>query len=329
MPSPLEGASGAAEKVAPLVKVPVLMRIVVPGFIAVLWLYPLVGLRNSLFSISFAEEWRRLVVLVGMTFILGGATSVLRGTTYKLYEGRAFWPLWLFTRLRMHQQSRVAKLLAESEKSRSNQVRYDEIWYKLRAYPSDSKGNPFASHPTLLGNILAAYEDYPWTRYGMDSVFFWPRIWMQLEKEKKDEIDANWSPADGFLSASAVAYCGGLAWLLTAAFGTKELTLLHLALPFASRYLTAISSVGFLVLGFCLYRLSLGFHRGNGETFKSLFDLYRDRLTGMSEIGLKERSKWTKVWAYLQYFEVPCEGCGELIPGNVEYCAKCDRAKAT
>ncbi len=30
--------------------------------------------------------------------------------------------------------------------------------------------------PTKLGNILAAFEDYPRTRYGMDSIAFWPRL---------------------------------------------------------------------------------------------------------------------------------------------------------
>ncbi len=38
--------------------------------------------------------------------------------------------------------------------------------------------------PTNIGNTIAAFEDYPKTRYGMDSVYLWPRM-LPILKDKK------------------------------------------------------------------------------------------------------------------------------------------------
>lgn len=47
-------------------------------------------------------------------------------------------------------------------------------------YPS----NPADILPTALGNAIAAFEDYPYTRYGIDAVALWPRL-VPILKEKK------------------------------------------------------------------------------------------------------------------------------------------------
>jgi hypothetical protein len=348
----IEGASGAVDKIAPLVKFPVLMRIALPGGIAVLWLYPLARWSSNLFLGSRHEEWEIMIFVLSMIGVFGAMASLLRGVTYQIYEGRALWPEWLLTRRLECHKTRVDNLLAEAEAEakakakakakaeakakavaeekciHSHSFRYSKLWYQLRAYPFDSSGKPYALHPTLLGNILASYEKYPLTRYGMDSVFYWPRLWVQLERETKEEIDAKWSPADGLVSSSSVAYAGGLIWLLAAVLGARVLKSAHLTLPFQSSTLTALAGLGFLVLGFCFYYLSLGFHRANGEAFKSLFDLYRERLTAMGVVGPEEKEYWRTSWAYLQYLEVQCTECKKFVANGVEYCEECKKHRA-
>src|SRR5712691_2148238 len=208
---PIEGIGGAVEKAAPLVKFPVLMRIVFPGTLAALCIYPFIhGWTAHVPPMSFlSSEWGPLIFALGAIYILGTLVSGLRGLTYRVYSDRLLWPPWLYGKLCAVQKSRVQRLLDEQERLPEHTPRYAQIWKVLRLYPMNDKGHSYASHPTLLGNIIAAYEKYPLTRYGMVSVFYWPRLWLLLEKEKKEEIDASWSLADGLLSLSAVAVVSG------------------------------------------------------------------------------------------------------------------------
>src|SRR5579863_10157202 len=164
---PIDGASGAAEAIAPLVKFPILMRIALPGAIGVAWLYPLI---DTVLSDSLLRGWKLIVLLFGLIVTVGVAASAVRSATYRVYQGRLLWPKWLFSKRLARHQKRIEELLAEADACHlADPVRYDEIWYQLRAYPLAMSGIPYALRPTMLGNILASYEKYPLTRYGMDS----------------------------------------------------------------------------------------------------------------------------------------------------------------
>jgi hypothetical protein len=43
--------------------------------------------------------------------------------------------------------------------------------------------------PTQFGNVLKASEAYPGTRYGMDAVQFWPRLWHVIPDSYRKSID--------------------------------------------------------------------------------------------------------------------------------------------
>jgi hypothetical protein len=49
-------------------------------------------------------------------------------------------------------------------------------------------------------------------------------------------------------------------------------------MPFPNPAESLVWGIGLLLPGHLLYRLSLPSHRANGETFKSIFDLYRGHL---------------------------------------------------
>jgi len=42
--------------------------------------------------------------------------------------------------------------------------------------------------PTAVGNILRAGESAPAEKYGLDAVVCWPRLWMLLPKEIRDDL---------------------------------------------------------------------------------------------------------------------------------------------
>jgi hypothetical protein len=343
MPIGIESAGGVVEKTAPLVHLPLLMRVVCPGILATAVVYPFTAMRTDFLSAQFSSIWRELVFVLLMVVVLGAFVSALSGEIYKIYEGRILWPTKLFERLKSRQQARVDGLhnAAKRAKELGHITEHDEIWYKLRAYPLDPHGVPYASRPTMLGNILSSYEDYPWTRYRMDAVFYWPRLWLQIDKDKKEEIDKGWCIADGFLNLSAIAFCGGATWMAAGLIGAvvrippyaflysvsqRVIGAVVRIPPHAFPYSVSqrlLVGCALLVLGYAMYRLSLPFHRLNGETFKATFDIYRDKIRPMTHLGSSEISRWQGTWSYLQYLRVQCMCCGKYYPADKDRCDSC------
>lgn len=321
MALPFEAAKSAVEKVL-MVRFPLLTRVLLPGLLGTAVLYPVIGWVLRQLPTGTEMAWQILAAYAALVLVLGAFVSTLSGETYKIYEGRILWPAPLLRWALGRQQSRVEKLLRAANTATITQEKYNEIWYQLRLYPVNEHGAPYATHPTLLGNILSGYEQYPANRYGMDSVFYWPRIWLQVEKDKKEEIDSQWSVADGFLTLSAISNLGGALWGLSSialALGLVPAAMI----PTGSSAAALAGAAGWLVLAYGWYRLSLPFHRENGEVFKSIFDVYRTKVWDVTSLRPEEREIWRATWLYLQYLRLPCPNCGNLNFINVEQCQYC------
>lgn len=312
----MEPMGEMAEKVIPLVRFPVFMRVVLPGALAAAVLFPFTAFKVAMFAVDslkdLEEHAMRLLLLCALIFVCGALIAALNGEIYKVYEGRTFWPgrlrLWGLRR----QQRRVDRLRSYAVYVSSPDPRIEnrrlESWEQLRIYPV-SDGEYYADKPTRLGNILAGYEQYPDTRYGMSSVFYFPRIWMRMEKEKKKEIDGGWAVADGFLSLSAAAAGGGVLWVLAGVLGAFDLFWWHV--PFGDSGKSILGGVGLLILAYLFYRVSLPFHLQNGEIFKAIFDLYRSKAWPMTEIAPGELQAWDRAWLYYQHRRLVCRVCGK------------------
>jgi hypothetical protein len=318
-----------AEKIVPLVQFPLLMRTILPGALATAILYPFLPFPPGLFRVlslkDLEEHGFSLLAVAVLIFVSGALIALLNGQIYELYEGRWGWPSRLLNWSIAKQQSRVNKLQALKKDKESTdsgaETKRSEARNSLLSYPMNREAY-YASRPTALGNILAAYEQYPYNRYGMSSVFYFTRIWMQMEKEKKEEIDSSWSIADGFLNLSATAMAGGLLWLAAATLSFFEVIE---KVPLGDWLLSALGGLGWLILGYWFYRISLPFHRKNGELFKSIFDLYRDKIWNMTKIKTGEVNAWLAAWRYYQFRMFPvCRACGTKgTPGT--RCEECGR----
>src|SRR5262249_51070682 len=173
---------------------------------------------------------------------------------------------------------------------------------------------PTSSLRPGLGNIIESFENY-----GLDSVFYWYRLWVVLDKDLREEIDSAQAVVDSTVYISFVLYMSGLVMLVYAGLGASadRLQLLPaIKLPYVpAPSALCVMAVGCLISGFVIYCLSLPTHAQFGGLFKSVFDQYRSklmlddvlddiaRIMGDQTITLKssQRDKYKTVWRYLRW----------------------------
>jgi len=64
------------------------------------------------------------------------------------------------------------------------QAEYAGLDVALRRIPAE----PESRLPTKLGNTLRAAESWPRDKYGLDTVVIWPRMWLVLSDDAREEI---------------------------------------------------------------------------------------------------------------------------------------------
>ncbi len=120
--------------------------------------------------------------------------------------------------------------------------------------------------PTRLGNILRAAELYPLSRYGTDSIYFWPRLFPLLPKQFQDDYEKFLQQYEFPL---VVAFQAGV----TSTLGGILLVFSH-----APVWLFLTWFTGGNLFAYALYWLSLGNATELGEQQRTAFDLYRHLL---------------------------------------------------
>ena len=292
------------------------IRVGVPGLFAASVLF---SLFNPLLPemLRIAELDDIATIGVPAAIVLGLFLSLFRSPIYQFYEGRSPWPAWLSNLCISRLEKKVEKRLALTKELLETSVRYKELWYWLRMFPLDGKGDPQVTHPTLLGNVMQGYEEYPDTRYGMDSVFYWYRLWFKLPKEVASHLDLVWAEADCLTYTSFVFLLSALLYLVAS---LARWAASYFASPIAfEQMISALPPPAFsvarallsLAAFYLIYKFSIPIIRRNGEYFKAIFDLYRGEIKTMTEIPTDELAKWKNSGGYLQYLYVQCPNCGE------------------
>jgi hypothetical protein len=217
-----------------------------------------------------------------MAVVLGWLVVLADQPIYILFEGRRWWRSAWCTggtgslAKRLHaSRTKADNLYAQNDPSNI------EEYIRTLDFPLDKSGEPFVQYPTRLGNIVEAYETYPMSAYGIDAIFYWPRLWLMLDKDLRASLDESQAIADGALYVSfclllcvpvVCAYAAG-GWLSL----FPGLRLFDLpCLP--SPIWTTVGVPLLLVAARLTYELGLWQQRAYGELFKAMFDQFQDKL---------------------------------------------------
>lgn len=294
---------------------------------------PLLLAGSRALGANLAAEY---VFIVGA--LVGGWVILLSDMPiYMLFEGRRFWPeRWHerfmrgeARRLAYHQQRAGAleEKAAEADKA-GNKEEGDK--YRLKAnehhletshFALDDNRMPKAIAPTRLGNLIGAFEQYPGVKYGLDSVFFWYRIWVSLEKDLRSELDDQQAVVDSALYVTFVLTVSSIICLFYGALEFLRPGALPLLPAWWSLLLVSLSC---LVAARMLYSLSLYAQAQYGELFKAMFDQFRGKLDFSDliddlakhqqhyELRLSPyRVKNRAVWRFLMWHRHRSEGVSE------------------
>ena len=300
------------EKIPFALGYPFVVRIVIPGVVGVFSILPVISNLTGVDFFQFKIIKEHSYILVPASLLYGFIVFIMDSLIYFIYEGRfccLYFPK-LFKLLVNIQKRRVKKLQREviSEK---DAARNAEIMSKLKGYPYRERKYT-ADYPTILGNILINAERYPLERYGMETTFYWPRLWLALDKETRKEIDLQASTLDGLLYTSFVTLVSAMAYLCYFAglivgkipqipalftikreiFGTSPLVSIFFSL---------------LLLSYLIYRAAIPFAELKAEYFKTIFDIYRKKISKLTEIAEVEPETWKKTWKCLQYGKKFCD----------------------
>jgi hypothetical protein len=284
---------------APNFGLPFFYRIVLPGTIVTVAGLPLLSALLSTLGIASKDQTG---YLVGIGVVIGFALSLLDDPIYQLLEGRRGWPRWLATWRTRRWVDLVESKYRQQETLKEGQPEYDECWYLLRQFPVDKQGNPTVTRPSRIGNVIASYEQYSLLRYGMDDVFYWPRLWLLLDKDARTEIDEPWAAVDAILYTGCGVAAVGIGYLMLGGISLAW-SLIGLSGPLARNglwpYALAAAPALIAVFFLCL-RIALPGLVANAERYKSVFDLYRSKLD-LQQPTEKERKRWRRLAVRLQY----------------------------
>jgi hypothetical protein len=145
--------------------------------------------------------------------------------------------------------------------------------------------------PTGMGNVIAAFENYPKDRYGIDAVALWPRLMPILDKQGYAAfVERQKLPFDFLLN-------------LTALTGIFAVEYMYVRLYYAGQ----MPWLELLVLGlavYILYRVATTSAFYWGSTVMVAFDLHRMHLWQALLLKLPatfadEKSRWTSISEFM------------------------------
>jgi hypothetical protein len=259
-------------------------RVVLPGIVITVGAHPLLKPALPFVHEMYGIEPNTLIIIEVILYGLLLSSSIQ--WIYYLYEG--FRGSWFTKWASSYSEARVSKLCEElrqvqagkdwEQLSPSNQNRALKIYERLQDFPLRSKdGKPerFADRPTQLGNVIATYELYPESRYGIEDIQFWNHLLFLAPADARKEFAEQYACAESLILTS---------------FSGVLIALLHtlvLIAYFAGRYhpntltsylsISALASTILLACGLLIwagfYKAAVSAHRDVSAIMRSLIDL--------------------------------------------------------
>jgi hypothetical protein len=158
--------------------------------------------QKSLDSFVFAQSEAKWIVILISALVLVAASAwlvdqttltiirVLEGYWWNLF---GLWKRWVAAKQARfdHEEKRWVALSNLTTHTAEQRREYIKLDHRLRRYPRRDR-----ILPTRLGNILCAGETRPIDKYGLDAVTCWPRLWLLLPKENREDLAAARSALD-------------------------------------------------------------------------------------------------------------------------------------
>jgi MFS family permease len=207
--------------------------------------------------------------------------------------------------------SPAAKKWAE----RANQAQYKLSGY-IQYLETRMPLNQDNLKPTALGNILFASEVYPYERYNLNGILFWPRLYKLFpeqfryeEEEKNNQLVFLLNSSFLSILLSLLLFGTGIIGVIGPLFPNTPVDLTQLRQLF-TRGFSEINPVNyfffgilFSVISMILYRFSLNTAEDYGFIIRSGFDLYRFELLKQLNLPMPENlSDECSLWENLSQF---------------------------
>ncbi len=253
-----------------------------PSFFA---LVALAQLSTSAFLPDGLEEYSgatQILILSGVGLLVGLFLLGLHRPILRLFEGYPVLRSRVAKPFVSLQRGAYAKLAEEKRGARPEadaeaQSRGIAAWRRLdRYFPDD----PSRLLPTRFGNVLRAWEDYSYNRWGLDAIPFWARVEPLLsEQEQRLHEDARTDVAF-FVNSSLAAVVVGIVLVADGVANTPigggAWAWLYL-LPFLFAYL--------------IYRFAIDAGQRWGVEIKASLDLHR--LEVYERLGIRRPTSFT------------------------------------
>jgi len=236
------------------------------------------------------QTWALLIALLLVT-IFAYLLQAFARPVVQWYEG--YWPY----RLRQWGQKRAAQRWQrwrdERTKAAQNAIsRYEVLQDRLHhEYPAQAE----RLLSTRLGNVLRSAEDYPVTAYGMDVVFWWPRLWLLLPGAVQNSIE------DAFTSLLTLLNLGTLTGIVGVGGG---IYLLWERIVWWQSLAVILAGA---LLAWVAYRAAVAQARSYGQHIRAAVDLHRfDLLKALHQpLPATPRDErilwgWLAAWLYNQ-----------------------------
>ena len=130
-------------------------RILLPGFVLSLGLFPITQtiLKHFKLSIAIESSFFLSVIITGWVFIISDMPI------YMIFEGRRYWPELIRNCLIKSENKRLKRLQKQiTQFKNKNRRKYLEASVELRRFPMGEDGDYYVECPTRIGNLIASYK---------------------------------------------------------------------------------------------------------------------------------------------------------------------------
>lgn len=260
-------------------------RVILPGIVLTVGLHPLL---RKLIATAMSEYGitEAAVVLVVEIVFWGLVVSSATDRIYYIYEG--FTLSWLTGRNKSRLERKLKSLVERFETLRkASQQRkltpaesdqFALTYEELGQFPleRDDAGVPrwYVDRSTQLGNVIATYELYARTRYGVDGVFFWYHLLNLAPTSARSEFDEQYGFAESLVltSFSGVVLLG-IHLLLLLGWSVSSLCTPCAIATAPTPLLTSLVLAAFGLMVFVVfYELAVPAHREAAKMIRAIVD---------------------------------------------------------